>query len=82
MKDLGKTKFFLGLQLEQLHTDILVHQSADAQKILEKFNMDKAYLSKNSHDHKSLRNRNHFGHTKKEKRYWALNTHTLVPLEH
>jgi hypothetical protein len=28
MKDLGKTKFCLGLQLEQLPTGILVHQSA------------------------------------------------------
>ncbi|WVZ79985.1 hypothetical protein U9M48_027505 [Paspalum notatum var. saurae] len=37
MKDLGKTKFCLG---------ILVHQSAYVQKILEKFNMDKSYPSK------------------------------------
>jgi hypothetical protein len=28
MKDLGKTKFFLGLKLEHLATGILVHQSA------------------------------------------------------
>jgi hypothetical protein len=42
-KDLDRTKIFLGLQLEHLHTDILVHQSAYVQKILEKFNMDKAY---------------------------------------
>jgi hypothetical protein len=27
MKDLGKTKFYLGLQLEHLPTGILVHQS-------------------------------------------------------
>jgi hypothetical protein len=46
MKDLGKTKFFLRLQLEHLCTGILVHQSAYVQKILEKFNMDKAYPSK------------------------------------
>jgi hypothetical protein len=46
MKDLGKTKFSLGLQLEHLPTGILVHQSAYVQKILEKFNMDKAYPSK------------------------------------
>jgi hypothetical protein len=46
MKDLGKTKFFLGLQLEHLPTDILVHQLAYVQKILEKFNMDKTYISK------------------------------------
>jgi hypothetical protein len=46
MKDLDKTKFCLGLQLEHLPTGILVHQSAYIQKILEKFNMDKAYSSK------------------------------------
>jgi hypothetical protein len=46
MKDLGKTKFCLGLQLEHLPMGILVHQSAYVQTILEKFNMDKVYLSK------------------------------------
>ena len=43
MKDLGKTKFCLGLQLEHLPKGILIHQSTYIQKILEKFNMDKAY---------------------------------------
>jgi hypothetical protein len=28
MKDLGRIKFYLGLQLEHLHTSILIHQSA------------------------------------------------------
>jgi hypothetical protein len=28
MKDLGKTKFYLGLQLEHLPTGILIHQSS------------------------------------------------------
>jgi hypothetical protein len=46
MKDLGKTKFCLVLQLEHLHSGILVHQSTYIQKILEKFNMDKSYPSK------------------------------------
>jgi hypothetical protein len=46
MKDLGRTKFCLGLQLEHLHTSILVHQFAYVQKILEKFNMDKAYSAR------------------------------------
>jgi hypothetical protein len=46
MKDLGKTKFCLGLQLEHLPTDILIHQPAYVQKVLEKFNIDKAYPSK------------------------------------
>jgi hypothetical protein len=46
VKDLGKTKFCLGLQLEHLTTEIFVHQSAYIQKVLEKFNMDKSYPNK------------------------------------
>jgi hypothetical protein len=46
MKDLCKTKFCLGLQLEHLPTGILIHQSTYVQKILEKFNMHKPNLSK------------------------------------
>jgi hypothetical protein len=42
MKDLGKTKFYLGLQLDHLPTGILIHQSAYVH-------------SRNSHGHKSLR---------------------------
>jgi hypothetical protein len=43
MKDLSKTKFCLGLQIKHLQTGILVHKSAYVEKVLEKFNMDKAY---------------------------------------
>jgi hypothetical protein len=46
MKDLGKTKICLGLQLEHIPMGILVHQSTYIQKVLEKFNMDRAYPSK------------------------------------
>jgi hypothetical protein len=46
MKGLGKTKFYLGLQLEHLPMGILIHQSVYVQKVLKKFNMDKAYPSK------------------------------------
>ena len=46
MKDLGKTKYCLGLQLEHRPSGILVHQSAYIQKILEKFNMNKSYPNK------------------------------------
>jgi hypothetical protein len=46
MKNLGKIKYYLGLQLEHLPTIILIHQSTYVRKILEKFNMDKAYPSK------------------------------------
>jgi hypothetical protein len=40
---LDKNKFCIDLQLQHLPTGILVHQSAYVQKVLEKFNMDKAY---------------------------------------
>ena len=46
MKDLGKTKFCLGIQFEHLPSGIMVYQAAYIQKILEKFNMDKSYPSK------------------------------------
>jgi hypothetical protein len=46
IKDLGKTKFCLGLQLEHLPSRILVHQSTYTQKVLEKFNMNMFYPSK------------------------------------
>jgi hypothetical protein len=46
MKDLGQTKFCLGLQLEHLPSGIFVYQCAYIQKMLEKFNMDKAYPCK------------------------------------
>lgn len=43
MKELGKTKYCLGLQLEHTHEGVLLHQSAYIQKILEKFNMKDSY---------------------------------------
>jgi hypothetical protein len=43
MKDLGKTKFCLGLQIEHFQTGIIIHQSSYIKKVLEKFNMNKAY---------------------------------------
>jgi len=46
MEDLGKTKYYLGLQLEHRPSGILVYQSAYIQKILEKFNIDKSYHNK------------------------------------
>jgi hypothetical protein len=46
MKDLGKTRFCLGLRIEHLQSGILVHRYAYVQKILERFNMDKAHTIK------------------------------------
>ncbi|KAL0551378.1 hypothetical protein IC582_010464 [Cucumis melo] len=43
MKDLGKTKFCLGLQIEHLADGIFIHQSTYTEKILKRFYMDKAH---------------------------------------
>ena len=43
MKNLGKTKFCLGLQIEHLPNGILVHQSKCTEKVLKQFYMEKAH---------------------------------------
>ncbi|KAM2191606.1 hypothetical protein ACFX1Q_027392 [Malus domestica] len=43
MKDIGKTKYCLGLQIKYYANRILIHQSAYIEKILKRFGMDKAY---------------------------------------
>ena len=43
MKDLGNTRFCLGLELEHRVCGILIHQSAYVQKMLRRFNMDKMH---------------------------------------
>ena len=43
MKDLGKTKFCLGLQIEHFLNEILIHQLAYTEKVLKHFHMDKAH---------------------------------------
>jgi Reverse transcriptase (RNA-dependent DNA polymerase)/GAG-pre-integrase domain/Integrase core domain len=43
MKDLGRTKYCLGLQMEHLKDGIFVHQSNYTEKILKRFYMDKAH---------------------------------------
>ena len=43
MKDLGKNKNCLGLQIEHKSNGILIHQSTYVEKVLKQFNMDKAH---------------------------------------
>ena len=43
MKDIRKTKFCHGLQIEHFPTGVLVHQSTYTKKILKRFYMDKAH---------------------------------------
>ncbi|KAM2817807.1 hypothetical protein COP1_041878 [Malus domestica] len=45
MKDLGKTRYCLGLEIEHCSDGILVHQSNYTQKVLRRFNEDKAKSS-------------------------------------
>ena len=43
MKDVGRTKFCLGLQFEHLESGVFIHQSTYTERVLQRFNMDKAY---------------------------------------
>ena len=43
MKDLGKTRYCLGLQIEYFSNGIFVHQSTYNEKVLKRFYMDKAH---------------------------------------
>ncbi|XP_016566861.1 uncharacterized mitochondrial protein AtMg00810-like [Capsicum annuum] len=43
MKDLEKTKLYLGLQIEHLADGVFIYQTAYTQKVLKLFYMDKAY---------------------------------------
>ncbi|KAL6329080.1 hypothetical protein AAG906_007370 [Vitis piasezkii] len=43
MKDLGKTRYCLGLQIEHCSNDILVHQLTYIEKVLKRFYMDKSH---------------------------------------
>jgi len=42
IKDLGETKYCIGLQIEHFQSGILLHQSNYTEKVLKRFNMDKA----------------------------------------
>ena len=43
MKDLGKTKYCLGLQIEHCSDDVLIYQSTYTEKVLKRFHMDKSH---------------------------------------
>ncbi|KAK9137510.1 hypothetical protein Sjap_008104 [Stephania japonica] len=43
MKELGKTRLCLGLQIEHFSSGVLVHQSNYIEKLLKRFYMDKAH---------------------------------------
>ena len=43
MKDSGKTKYCLGLQIEHCSNGVLIHQSTYTEKVLKRFHMDKSH---------------------------------------
>jgi hypothetical protein len=55
MKDLGKTKFCLGVQLEHLSEGVFVHQSTYTKRVLEKFNMNECHPLKTPYDRLIIR---------------------------
>ena len=83
MKDLGKTKYYLDLQIEHCSYGVLIHQSTYTEKVMKYFHMDK------SHPLSSLMFVRSFEVTKdpfrvkmKIKNYLALKYHILVQLMH
>ena len=43
MKDLSKTNFYFGLQVEHIPNEYLIHQSTYKEKVFKHFHMDKAH---------------------------------------
>ena len=83
MKDLGKTKFCLGLQIEDFPIGVLVHQSAYTKKILKRFYMDKVHPLSSPMIVCSLDVKNDpFVLVKMVKNYLVLKYHILVSLVH
>lgn len=77
MKDLGKTKYCLGLQLEHAPEGILVHQSTYTQKVLERFGFEKAYPSKVPMVGRSLQqDKDPYRPREVGRKFWDWNSHT------
>ena len=45
MKDLGKTRYYLNLQIKHCLNDISVHQSTYIEKVLKQFYIEKSHYS-------------------------------------
>ena len=83
IKDLGKTKFCLGLQIEHFLTGVLFHQSAYKKKILKHFYMDKEHPLSSTMIVRPLDvKKTHFVLVKMVKNYLVLKYHILVSLVH
>ena len=83
MKDLGKTKLCLGLQMEHLEDEIFLHQSNYTVKVLKKFYMDKAHPLSTPMVVRSLEvNKDPFRPKERDEELLDLKFHTLVLLVH
>ena len=83
MKDLGKTKFCIGLQIEHFPNGVLFHQSTYIKKILKRFNMDKAHPLSSPMVVRSLDVKNDpFRPCEMGEELLVLKYHILVPLAH
>ena len=83
MKDLGKTKFCLGLQIKHFPNGVLIHQSTYIKKVLKLFYMDKTHPLGSPMVVRSLDvKKTHFVIAKNMKNYFVLKYHILVLLVH
>ena len=82
MKDLGKTRFCLWLQIERNSNGMLVHQSKYTKKVLKRFGTDKAHpLSTPMVDRPLDIKKNPYRPIKENERYWVPKYHIEVLLE-
>ena len=83
MKDLGKTKFCLTLQIDHFLTEVLVYQLAYTKKISKRFYMDKAHPLSSQMVVRSLDvKKDPFRPYEKSEDYLVLKYHILVLLVH
>jgi len=82
MKDLGKTKFCLGLQIEHFQNRILVHQSTYTEKVSKHFYIEKAHPLRTPMVVRSLNVKKKiiFIFEKMTKKFLVLKYHILVQL--
>ena len=78
MKDLSKTKFCFGLEIEHLPDGILIHQSTYIEKVLKHFHVDKAHPLSTQMVVQSLDVKKDFTLKKLKKKLLVLKYHTSV----
>ena len=83
MKNLGKTRYCLGLHIEYCLNGVLIHQSSYTEKVLKHFYMDKSHLLSSLMVVRSLEvTKDPFRPKEEMKSYLVLKYHILVQLVH